>query len=120
MFRPVVAVLLWLVILAFATFKNVFFYWIGEPLGTLTVVAFVLLVSFVHARIAAGPEALGAALITGMVWLALTLLFDFTISFKGNTDVLMAQLRLWEGAYYALFPAAALLGPPLAAMLVRE
>ena len=123
---------LWLLAMFFAIANGTIGRFIVEPVfgeypshvyKSVLGVAFVLFISWLHARATRGRGAQRAAWAAGLIWLALTVAFEFLAGhylFGNPWDRLFADYRIWEGRLWSLMLLAILIGPALMAWLLRR
>ena len=132
MFKPGLVFGLWLLAMLFAVANGTIGRLIVEPAfgeypnhvyKSALGVAFVLFISWLYARTTRGRVALRSAWAAGLIWLALTIAFEFLAGhylFGNPWERLFADYLFWEGRLWSLVLLAILFGPALMAWLLRR
>ena len=101
--------------------------WAGEyathVYKSLLGVAFVFFASWLYSRSTRGPATMKVAWTTGLLWLLMTIAFEFLAghyAFGNSWEKLFADYRIWNGRLWALFLAATFFGPPAMAGLLAQ
>jgi hypothetical protein len=132
MIRPGLTLVLWLAIAALVLVNDV----IGDTFisDRLTAIAvewykvlvplpYVVLMAVIHARRAAGPKWLEAALIASLLWPSTTVLVDYLygrFTFGQEPAEFLDRFAFWWGAPYPLLVVALAAAPLAAGLLVRQ
>ncbi|TKJ30834.1 hypothetical protein CEE39_07865 [bacterium (candidate division B38) B3_B38] len=77
----------------------------GHAYKTVVLVVVIFVMGWLYARRTQGAEWFGAALGAGLLWLGLTIIFEFIFGHYvvGHSwDTLLADYRIWQGRLWAL------------------
>lgn len=101
--------------------------WLGEygahAYKSAVIIAVVFFLAWLYARQTTGAGWVGAALGAGLLWLALTVIFEFVFGhyvFGNSWDVLFADYRIWEGRLWSLVLLADLIAPLTMGRILRR
>jgi len=90
---------------------------------TVVLVIVIFVLAWLYARITQGAGWVGAAWGAGVLWVGLTIVFEFIVGhyvFGNSWDILFADYKIWEGRLWSLVLLSSLVGPPTMAWLLNR
>jgi hypothetical protein len=128
--RIQLAVALWVIVMIIAVLNGVLAEYLIAPgagdyvahvYKSLVLIIVLFLAGWWYARAVARQRWLLPAVLTGILWLALTVLFEFGFArfvLSVSWEELLADYRIQEGRLWSVVLAATLLAPPLMAIFL--